>query len=763
MEAMTGDCAGEETISPAMDRPSNPSDSEPPPPVSYGAGIPEKKTFCCAECGESFLFKYHLSVHERMHTGEELHSCSECKKSFVNKSNLLSHQRTHTGEKPYSCSECGKNFVRKSQLISHLRIHTGEKPFSCPECGKCFAQNTALVTYQSPPDEMPPREVPLSSTRKEIEGIYGNHKQEVSMKTGSDVRHRPEVPCGIKQTGSIAEKGEDLMDIKVEVNLEEEETSVGNDQQYTEEAGMMRTFIEEDTPTQISTGHSMEKPSKDRLTLSADCKMEAMTGDCAGEETINPAMDRPSIPPDSEPPPVSDGAGIPENRTFSCPECGESFLYKYHLSVHERMHTGKKLHSCPECGKCFVRKSRLIIHQRTHTGEKPYSCSECRKSFVNKSNLLSHQRTHTGEKPYSCSECGKGFVHKSQVIFHQWIHTGEKPFSCLECGKCFARKPDLVIHQRSHTGEKPFPCPECGKCYTRKSILIRHCKTSHQEHSSSSRWNVDLGEVTLSYPAIIFFYFPGHSMEKPAKDRLTLSADCKMEAMTGDCVGEETISSAMDRPSDPSDSEPPPPVSDGAGIAEKKTFSCPECGEPFLYKYHLSVHERMHTGEELHSCPECGKCFVRKSQLIIHQRTHTGEKPYSCSECRKSFVNKSNLLSHQRTHTGEKPYSCSECGKSFVRKSQLVLHQRTHTGEKPYSCSECGKSFVRKSQLILHQWIHTGEKPFSCPECGKCFARKPELVIHQRSHTGEKPFPCPECGKCYTRNSLLIRHCKTSH
>ncbi|XP_077322068.1 uncharacterized protein LOC143955823 [Lithobates pipiens] len=46
-------------------------------------------------------------------------------------------------------------------------------------------------------------------------------------------------------------QGEDLMKMKVEGEVEE--TYVRDDQQYTEEAGMTRTFIEEDTPTEIST------------------------------------------------------------------------------------------------------------------------------------------------------------------------------------------------------------------------------------------------------------------------------------------------------------------------------------------------------------------------------------------------------------------------------------------------------------------------------------------------------------------------------
>ncbi|PIO14486.1 hypothetical protein AB205_0119650, partial [Aquarana catesbeiana] len=71
-------------------------------------------------------------------------------------------------------------------------------------------------------------------------------------------------------------KGEDLIDIKVEVKAEEEERYVRDDQQSMEEDGITGTFIEEDTPTDISTvdGREMRKTSEDCLTLSPDCKVE---------------------------------------------------------------------------------------------------------------------------------------------------------------------------------------------------------------------------------------------------------------------------------------------------------------------------------------------------------------------------------------------------------------------------------------------------------------------------------------------------------
>ncbi|PIO23429.1 hypothetical protein AB205_0141360, partial [Aquarana catesbeiana] len=225
-------------------------------------------------------------------------------------------------------------------------------------------------------------------------------------------------------------QGEDLMDMKVEGEVEE--LYVRDDQQYIVEAGMTRTFKKEDIPTEISTGHAMEKPSKDRLPLSPGCKMEDedITRDCAGEKTMSPAMDgglrsvdRPSNSFDTEQPRIMrDGAGFQREKKFSCPECGDSFSSELGLTIHQISHTGGKLHSCFECGKCFFHKSELVIHCRSHKGKKSNSCPECGKCFTWKSKLVTHQRTHTGEKPYSCPECGKCFSQRSVLVRHQKSH-----------------------------------------------------------------------------------------------------------------------------------------------------------------------------------------------------------------------------------------------------------------------------------------------------------------------------------------------------
>ncbi|XP_077345756.1 uncharacterized protein LOC143989488 [Lithobates pipiens] len=287
-------------------------------------------------------------------------------------------------------------------------------------------------------------------------------------------------------------KWEDPIDLEFEVKAEE--IYVRDDQQSMEEDGITGTFIEEDTPTEISTvdGREMRKTSEDCLTLSPDCKVEDedITQYSPGENpttsNVHPAphsVDGPSYSSyPEEPQTVRDGAVLPTDKRFSCTECGKCFHFKSNLHMDKRSHTDEKAHTCPECGKYFSKKSLLFIHQRSHMGENLHSCLECMKCFSKKSHLCRHQRSHTGEKTYFCSECGKCFVQKSKLAVHQRSHTGEKPFSCSECSKCFSQKCNLSTHQRLHKHEKPYSCSECGKCFTRISSLYRHQRLQPGTH-----------------------------------------------------------------------------------------------------------------------------------------------------------------------------------------------------------------------------------------------------------------------------------------
>ncbi|XP_077346041.1 uncharacterized protein LOC143989656 [Lithobates pipiens] len=318
-------------------------------------------------------------------------------------------------------------------------------------------------------------------------------------------------------------KSGDPIDKEFKVKSEEEERYVRDDQQSMEEDGITGTFIEEDTPTAISTvdGREMRKTSEDCLTLSPDCKVEDedITQYSPGENpttsNVHPAphsVDGPSYSSyPEEPQTVRDGAVFPTEKRFSCTECGKCFHSNIHLNAHKISHTGEKPYSCPECGKCFNFKSKYNVHKRSHTGEKPYSCPECGKCFSQTSHLYTHQRSHMGQKPYSCADCGKCFHFKSQYNVHKRSHTGEKPYSCPECGKCFSQTSHLYTHQRSHTGEKPYSCSECGKCFHFKSKYNVHKRS----HTGEKPYSCTECGKCFSQTSHLYTHQRSHMGEKP--------------------------------------------------------------------------------------------------------------------------------------------------------------------------------------------------------------------------------------------------------
>lgn len=123
----------------------------------------DRKSFCCAICGKSYVSKYFILKHIDTTHKQVMHSCEICGKAYSDKEYYKSHVKSHSSETKYTCKMCNRFFqhdrlyishirrcgikeichvcgkhINRSGIKSHMRRHTGEKPFSCEYCNKTF-------------------------------------------------------------------------------------------------------------------------------------------------------------------------------------------------------------------------------------------------------------------------------------------------------------------------------------------------------------------------------------------------------------------------------------------------------------------------------------------------------------------------------------------------------------------------------------------------------------------------------------------------
>ncbi|XP_045434593.1 protein ZNF783 isoform X2 [Pipistrellus kuhlii] len=203
---------------------------------------------------------------------------------------------------------------------------------------------------------------------------------------------------------------------------------------------------------------------------------------------------------DPQPRPAGAAGEVPRTlprrreRTFPCPDCGQSFRLKINLTIHQRTHVEERQRqarasspsewgeapSALEPGEVVVSgpvirwlpeepPGRRALAGRAFAGRRPaaklYHCSECLCFFQRRKSLLLHQRLHTGNGQGwpACPYCGKAFRRPSDLFRHQRIHTGERPYQCPQCGRAFNRNHHLTIHMQTHARGQacasPRACP----------------------------------------------------------------------------------------------------------------------------------------------------------------------------------------------------------------------------------------------------------------------------------------------------------------
>nr|XP_061795045.1 zinc finger protein ZFMSA12A-like [Nerophis lumbriciformis] len=334
-----------------------------------------------------------------------------------------------------------------------------------------------------------------------------------------------------------------------------------------------------------------------------------------------------------------------ERVAHRCSYCSKSYIYRYELLEHQRIHTGETPYKCTQCGKAFRRSSDLSNHRRLQCAKAAYLCLKCGSNFQSVQDKFKHRCVQSAPK-YRCSHCGKSFKGKCQLEKHEVIHTRKRIFTCKLCGDKFSGMSELIFHRKTHPVGPSNQCSHCGKMFPSPASLVTHEERHGQKKTHSCS-------------------FCGKSFKN--KHDLTRHK----RTHTGE-----------------------------------RPYQCTHCEKRFYMLANLTVHIRTHTGEKPYLCSDCGKAFASAGELQIHRRTHTGERPYKCTVCEKGFTMAHKLTRHMRVHTGERPYVCTECGKGFSSSGQLKIHNMNHTGARPYACELCPKGYRCLNHLKRHLKSH---------------------------------------------------------
>ncbi|XP_053695579.1 zinc finger protein 883-like [Sabethes cyaneus] len=359
-------------------------------------------------------------------------------------------------------------------------------------------------------------------------------------------------------------------------------------------------------------------------------------------------------------------------------------------------------------------------------------CCGCKKTFNSDIELKTHSNlvhqkeqpsiSETG-KPFQCSICYKSFSNQQLLKEHQ--RTVIRRFFCRQCGKGFMTQTNLENHLKYHiASHETIRCCGCRRDFKSQSDLLQHSQEVHQVEQT----------INPSKPFECNICYRRYSTRKSL-------------------VGHKRMT---------------------------QQHQCQQCGEVFMKKLFLSLHEKschdVRTDDNKRKrCCGCRTEFSNQQALLDHaaavhrsasdaqsDSTNESSKSFECDICCKRFSSKLVLNQHRKKINLEKRYSCDICGRTFSRAHDKTTHQTTHSNEMPFSCHICLRRFKNKLYLKNHLKLHaTSEsRNFCCAECGKCFRTKDLLKTHLISHSDERRHRCPFCPAAFKRAQCLKIHIK---
>ncbi|KAK9743897.1 Zinc finger, C2H2 type [Popillia japonica] len=412
----------------------------------------------CKFCSKILITYMGLKIHERRHTGNNLHTCGVCKKTFTKSNHLKRHTLTHgiKVEKSFSQhmqNEHGisdesdvplSNLIEKNESIADEETTTHQKE---NDANEIEGTNNDVGTNI---DNIPDNEFLLMTKSTRCYTCHVCNAQFVRSNhlTRHMTFHKAVLVHKCDRCDKAFATPEFLAKHTQEDHIDKPYTCTICDKTYSRGEHLIRHLKVHLNPTEIDIKCSI-------------CEKEFTRSDQLARHIK---------------------LHLQQDKRHVCKECGKAFNRLDNLKTHQRIHTGQKdnskLHLCIYCGKEFNNSSNMIVHMRRHTGERPYKCTQCGKGFPRSHDLKCHERTHSGEKPYICALCGKAFNKSNKLLRHTRVHTGERPYACNLCGRAFTQSNDLALHMRRHTGARPYACGMCPARFIQSGQLKAHRRST---------------------------------------------------------------------------------------------------------------------------------------------------------------------------------------------------------------------------------------------------------------------------------------------
>ncbi|XP_053551041.1 zinc finger protein 646 [Bombina bombina] len=700
-------------------------------------------SYTCGECGDVFSSTESLSNHKQTHQ-IGIYQCSFCPKEYPNLSALRNHFQSHT--KSQAIRSNNRENLDASEDIEHTDAHSSEdNSYDCGHCGMLFSNEADFHQHQV---------------------AHENHvMHETSPGLHSD-------GCASEFPFSMHSSEQELLNrIKTEI----EEGGDPNDSGYggsqlSHICGFCgKTYDDLESLKTHNLSHCDEVPS---------CDETQVTEEKAEKEIKEITRAKDAI--DSTEP--SKNAGSPENRPYTCDQCGKTYRHGGSLVNHKKTHLVGNF-QCFVCSRQYPNMAAYRNHLRHHPTCKRGALHNIQEFAT--PNLL--DSTYSGGNGELLNHPITAVVPLPDPYSSQNISSDSNP--CIE-----PVTKDINIHLDDHSPSK-----------VNMQTQTNHIKPLRR---SSKKENHTLDDVIQSTSL--------------SDSQNILSSDDKSFQICEFCgklffdVNELIIHLSSNCGSKPTNIR--------NNLGEDSVLS--EEGESPLVGQ-LQTKQRTETGfhQRPFRCEVCGRSYRHAGSLINHKQSHkTGV--FRCSICQKRFFNLMAMKNHNRIHFELKRHKCFDCGKAFRLRKQLDTHQRIHKqraatkkgrrnrkgikirkisvvkqeqksslnfprknlssislrqrvcetepmnlpaavpssikqdlnpDSRPYQCNQCGRSYRHAGSLVNHKKSHTTGQYF-CSICDKTYPNLMAMKNHQRTHYEAKRHICPECGKAFKWQRQLIRH-----